>query len=69
VGLLVKTTLKNCSGSRNISIVGFVYTSAAGNKAVAGWIEIKRKPRGGSRGANDTQLFRLLDQDEEVSCS
>jgi len=67
--LRVKMTQKNWTGSRNISIVGFVYTSAAGNQAVAGWIEIKRKPRGGSRGANDTQLFRLLDQDEEVSCS
>ncbi len=39
----------------------FVYTSAAGTQAVAGWTEIwNEKPRGGSRGVNDTQLFRLL---------
>jgi hypothetical protein len=29
----------------------------------------KEKPRGGSRGARDTQLFRLVKQDEEVSRS
>jgi len=28
-------------------------------------VGFKEKPRGGSRGANDTQLFRLLDQDKE----
>ena len=56
--------------ARNICRGPFVYTSAAGCQAVPGWIEIrKQKPRGGSRGAIDTQLFRLLHQDEEVSRS
>ena len=31
----------------------------------SGWIEFQEKPRGGSRGAIDTQSFRLLDQEEE----
>jgi hypothetical protein len=65
-----KKKQKFSANPRNICLPLFVYTSAAGIQAVAGRIEIrKQKPRGGSRGANDTQLFRLLHQDEEVSRS
>ncbi len=56
-----KKTQKKTPYPRNIWLVLFVYTSAAGIRAVAGWTEIrKEKPRGGSRGVHDTQLFRLL---------
>ena len=52
---------------RNIHLLLLVYTGAAGIQAVAGRKGIrKKKPRGGSRGVIDTQLFRLFDQDEEV---
>lgn len=59
--LNVKMTQKKSVKARNISPGIFVYTSAAGYLAVAGWTEIvQQKPRGGSRGVNDTQLFRLV---------
>jgi hypothetical protein len=29
--------------------------------------DLVKKPRGGSRGASDTQLFRIVNQEEEVS--
>src|SRR5215472_130841 len=57
-------TQKISFSPRNISLGRFVYTSAADTQAVAGRTELKNKARGGSRGANDTQLFRLLNQDE-----
>jgi len=31
--------------------------------------DLVKKPRGGSRGAIDTQLFRIVNQEEEVSSS
>jgi len=42
-------------------VVGFVYTGAAGFEGVSG---LEEKPRGGSRGASDTQSFRPLVQEE-----
>ena len=53
----VETTQKIISRLRNIYPVCFVYTNAAGSQAVAGWRDfVKEKPRGGSRGARDTQF-------------
>ena len=65
-----KNLSENYAEPRNICGGRFVYTSAAGSQAVAGWKDfVKEKPRGGSRGARDTQLFRLVKQEEEVSRS
>jgi len=50
---------------RNIHRRKFVYTGAAPYRAAQG--EIQKKPRGGSRGVRDTQFFRPLVQEEEVS--
>ena len=63
----VKMSQRFCIRALNISAVGFVYTGAAGTQAVAGRIETENKPRGGSRGVNDTQLFRLLTRTRGVS--
>lgn len=53
---------------RNIREGAFVYTNAAGyGLSQASQSFGIEKPRGGSRGANDTQFFRPLVQEEVVS--
>src|SRR5215471_7623702 len=64
-----QNVFKKSRGCHETFARGFSSIRVQPSSGCSGWKEFEEKPRGGSRGVIDTQSFRLLDQEEEVSAT